>query len=145
MIEVFTTWIEHEGGTKFYQVFEFRNNEIGGKNVTMTHWGSIAKLHADKFNRPVLGGETQIKHGRLASTTVASKRKRGYTIHDTRVAHGIAWWTEHFGAALTHDLMVAMGLQDGAEDYPIADPDTISKGEVPPAEPDVRPSAWGTW
>lgn len=146
-INVRTVWMEHSGGTKFYQIFEFQ--PLGGVNgtrpVTMTHWGSIAKLGAKEFHRPVNGGETQIKPGLGLNGREADKRKRGYTTENTRFqAHtsDSTWFVEHFGAAGAHELQVAMNI---ANVVPSDDVDTSYMGAKKAPEPTERPAGWGAW
>ena len=147
-ITVTTTWMEHSSGTKFYQIFEFRSKSAKSANgavATMTHWGSIAKLKAKTFCRPVNGGEHQIKPGVLLETRASEKQKRGYlrcdTKQETREASE-AWWTETFGATIKHDLHLQLGLNT-AEGEPSSEPDTSIVSETTVTT--VRPESWGPW
>lgn len=145
-INVRTVWMEHSGGTKFYQIFEFHPVGVeNGKAVTMTHWGSITKLGASEFFRPVNGGETQIKPGLLLNAREIDKRKRGYETENTRISSyspSSAWFVETFGAAIAHELQVAMNIADIG---PSDDVDTSYMGAKKAPEPTERPAGWGVW
>lgn len=145
-ISVKTVWMEHSGGTKFYQIFEIRPLWVDSvKAVTVTHWGSIAKLGASEFFRPVNGGETQIKAGLGLASREADKHKRGYQTKNTRFdtyAPNSTWFVEHFGAAIAHELQVAMNIADIG---PSDDVDTSYMGAKKAPEPTERPAGWGVW
>lgn len=147
MINVAATWMEHSGGTKFYQVFKFTHTETG-KSATMTHWG---KLNAamSPFSRPVLGGETKLLDGNGTYTAkINAKLKRGYqTIKEKSTAHqdDSEWFVQTLGAELAYKLEVALfGASRSAATGPTDEPHTSSI-ETTPDEPDVRPASWGTW
>lgn len=145
-ISVKTIWMEHKGGTKFYQIFEIRPIGIdGAKSVTVTHWGSISKLGASEFFRPVMGGETQIKPGFELVSKESEKKKRGYSTENTRFANyepNNAWFVEHFGATLAHQLQVAMNIANAG---PSDDVDTSYMGATKAPKPTERPAGWGVW
>lgn len=149
LIKITTAWMVHSGGSKFYQIFEFKPVNLNGvKPVTMTHWGSIDKLRATEFFRPVNGGEVQVKPGLNLNSRENEKKKRGYETKSTRFSEALvdsAWWVERFGAANAHQLQVAMGVNTAAV-HPSDDVDTSYMGKTSPTpEPDVRPDSWGSW
>lgn len=145
-ISVQATWMEHEGGTKFYQVF-FIRSEKTGRAVSVNHWGSIGKLGALRFHRPVNGGDTQVKPGHQASVTISAKQKRGYSVVDTAEFPicDAEELEQRFGADLTHNIQVALMMMLPADDSPTDETETIPKvAKAPEPEPE-RPASWGRW
>jgi len=134
----------HSGGTKFYQIFEFRPQS--GLPVTLVHFGPRTAL-VDTFHRPINGGQTKLHRGALADSKRREKEARGYSEQDsvtTFINRMNSTLRETFGAQLAHELDVAMyGHLAGADDAPKVEPDN----EFVPAEtePETRPEAWGTW
>lgn len=141
-IDVQQAWMVHEGGTKFYQVFQFI--ATGGKAVTLTHWG---KNTGGAWLRPVLGGETQVKPGAQLKAKTAAKVKRGYKLQDSRnsvTKRDDYWLTTTFGAPLAWELTNAMFGAEPAAIEPSPAPDTeVIPGAADPIE--ERPASWGTW
>lgn len=148
MIEVITDWMEHSGGTKFYQVFEFRPKD-GGTPITLIHYGA-RKESTSVFSRPVLGGRTQVKRGPLRRTQLRLKEKGGYQIASTRslkAEKDDPYWVHNFGATLAHCLMTEMyphGNVETDEPCPSDEVDNSVMGKAVVA-PDVRPAGWGSW
>lgn len=146
MIRVTSNWLEHEGGTKFYQVFQLVPET--GRSVTVTHWGKMAVARGEKNVRPVNGGETQVVEGRLLISKTTAKIKRGYSVdNSTENSYGddSPWFVEHFGAELAHRIEVAMFADIAVEEpTPIPPRETTSIGKV--IEPEApRPESWGSW
>ena len=145
---VTTQYMSHESGTKYYQVFQV-SPELSSKaaaSITVMHWGPVAKCRS---RRPVLGGQTQIKHGLLRSQAVWDKEKRGYRAHpEETITRKLSdsWWTETFGAALAHQLITSI-LPDGSGFAPTEVSSTayLEKESAADAATDIRPEAWGSW
>ena len=141
-IDVQQAWMVHEGGTKFYQVFQFI--ATGGKAVTLTHWGKYVR---ENWLRPVLGGETQIKPGLQLKAKTAAKAKRGYKLEDSKNSvqkRDDSWFTTTFGAKLAWELTNEMFGAEPVALEPSVEPDTeVIPGAAAPIE--ERPANWGTW
>ena len=142
IIQAQATFMEHEGGTKFYNVFQFTPSK--GRSVTVTHYGP----KRGSTRRPVSGGQTQVKVGRLMNSIVAAKQKRGYSTEDLTVESfqdDDEWFVQTFGAAQSHDIHVAMFEETiRAEIEPTTEPDNeIIPGAIAP--PETRPENWGSW
>lgn len=139
-------WMVHEGGTKYYQIFEFKSQS--DLPITVIHFGRLAGM---RTHRPINGGQVQLKSGRKMLALVEAKRKRGYkVVSDESIAHECIerhdpWWVHNFGAAKAHEIQVAMfGASMIADDEPIEEPDNeIMPGAV--ELPESRPENWGTW
>jgi hypothetical protein len=141
---VTNTWLEHTGGTKFYQVFQLTPEKGVGKPVTVTHWGK-ASIADEIFMRPVKGGETQVTPGALGASKISAKLKRGYLQSDqkTWLIAQEEWLTEQFGAELAHTIALEMF---GAKGEPTSEPETKAIPKAKAIEPEApRPEAWGTW
>jgi hypothetical protein len=137
----------HSGGTKFYQIFEFRPLS-GGVPVTLVHYGSITN-RTSTFARPVNGGQTKVSRGAMGESKRLAKEVRGYVTRDTvRVDEpsDAFWWRETFGADLAHEVDVAMfGESMGAERDPSDDPDNEVIAETTAPAITERPASWGVW
>lgn len=75
----------HEGGTKYYQVFNIYN-DISGEGVVVTHWGSYTRgasrqprLHSKALKIDVYRRYASSSN---ASTRIRDKTKRGYSDWD---------------------------------------------------------------
>ena len=152
MIRVESKWLEHSGGTKFYQVFMLMPEE--GKPVTVCHWGKMTIAAGKRNVRPVLGGETQLHEGAVMASKVNNKIKRGYDQADMvsmNVEDDSEWFVQHFGADLAARIEIAMFHDKVAIEHnvmtaaptPKVAPDTTSIGKTKPAEP--TPEGWGSW
>ena len=151
-IEVEILYMEHEGGTKFYQVFEAKGlaGLAGCLPTTLTHWGPLRTVRSTGTPRPVQGGGTQIKDGRNLQESLRVKtrpnpkgvyarvlhEKRAYKLSDP-------WWAQTFGAVLAHEFILNM-FPDGVDLDPRAIADTVVSGEVD-TTPTDRPTSWGSW
>ena len=64
MFTIERVYLEHTGGTKFYQPFLIKREEDGLMlAVTLVHYGPNSSPGAGADGRPVLGGQIQIKSG----------------------------------------------------------------------------------
>lgn len=139
-----TTWMRHSGGTKYYQIFEFKPKS--GVPITLVHYGPVTP-RVTRFHRPVNGGQVDIHRGALGLAKQRAKEGRGYSEDDSQtsfVNRGHGNLREIFGAQLAHELDVAMyGHLAAADTAPSDDPDN----EFVPADeaPEERPAAWGSW
>lgn len=148
-IDVAITYLRHKGGTKFYQVFQFKPE--GGRPITLTHYGPIGTEPSHGMRRPVLGGTTQIHSGAVLMSKISAKEKRGYVREDgmqTTMLDGIEshWWVHHFGAALAHELEVAMFLDEmvAMRGMPsVKEDNEFVPSALAPIE--SRPESWGSW
>lgn len=154
------TYMEHSGGTKFYQVFEFRGND---RIATVCHWGKI--VGKGDFPRPVNGGQTQVFSRPERRQKIEEKRKRGYNIQDEKCiiypcdltigedgtfVKPRDWMVDHFGTMTAHEIFTALMLDKPsptAEGMPkLARETTVlsPKVAIPPVI-ETRPAAWGSW
>jgi len=157
---------QHEGGTKFYQVFQFQRGDTRGdegsavrRSCAATHWGAMAVARPWPNPRPVNGGQLQHLPVTAYSTKWNDKMKRGYCAagaEETSQFHTAAefetWVTEQLGAEEAHQVFVSMSLRgsdarlDTADDWPGIN--KVSK-PAPKAAPDTstiaRPEGWGAW
>jgi hypothetical protein len=132
-------WMIHEGGSKYYQVFQFRPED--GRDVTVTHWGSAGSQ--TEFGRPVNGGQTQIKKGALGITSVNKKKARGYYLANSDMSSKFSdspWFVEHFGASDAFAIKQAM-----FHDYENSAPTPVPETKGIKAAPEVSPDGWGSW
>ena len=154
MFTIERTYLEHTGGTKFYQPFLVKREEDGlMRAVTIIHYGPNSSPGAGKDGRPVLGGQTQIKNGpaHFFSQIDAKKKEtsRGKYVEDPcnrRVSNFHSSTelrkelTRLFGASTTEDLLLQIGITpDGAETHPSERAETID------SEPKEKPAEWGSW
>jgi len=141
------TWMEHKGGSKFYQVFEFRPKT--GNAMTVVHFGKVTHTIVT-FSRPIIGGQVVTHKGALGRAKVEAKLGRGYEVVDTLTTlssvKGSSFLVETFGASIGHDLGVAMfGHSMGSETPPTDHPDNeVIAEQTTPAIQD-RPAHWGRW
>lgn len=134
------TWMVHEGGTKYYQVFQINRIDKRHANaankpgieryLTITHWGA-RDGSTPNFHRPVNGGQTQIKAGSGYSAAITKKAKRGYAVtgKETTFTHSNAilfkdWVVSAFGAAKAHEIFLELCLvgPDEGKGFPDDDP-----------------------
>jgi hypothetical protein len=142
-IEVESVYMEHEGGTKYYQIFQFNPpRESGGKIATMVHYGPIKG--ATDHQRPVNGGTTEAYPGALLNSKKNDKTKRGYRVLDIEkegVQFESQWWVDKFGAPNAFKIQKSM-FPNGETLAPTPVPETSF---VAVKTVDVRPENWGTW
>jgi hypothetical protein len=163
--EIKRLWMEHSGGTKFYQIFGIvatRDAGMAGRisrEATAFHFAGF-RGDMTKFRLPKNGGQVQIVAGDQLSAKTREKEKHTvakghYSIVETRVdrfdsadAFGRQLRTafgssdaENILSVLSMDTHIGMGTP--SEDAP----DPISPGEDTPVETPTtpRPEAWGSW
>jgi hypothetical protein len=152
--------MHHEGGTKFYQLFQIerRDSDMGRavgvvRNITVTHWGKMSIIAGHGNDpRPVNGGETQQLDGAAVFRTKTNeKARKGYmVVHDgaNQFADADAferWIIEQFGAEKAHDILVDMSLRgSGARPAP-SDPKPKAPREDSELAEITRPESWGSW
>lgn len=133
-----TTWLHHEGGTKFYQAFRVTDSSCpsGLNAMTVIHYGPYSGGRRGK--RPVEGGAVEAYDGGAKfSAQISMKLKRGYSIDaahssnrhfDTLEAFN-AELIRLFGASRAQNLLLKLGH-------------TLSAAGVPdPTVPSMRPIA----
>jgi hypothetical protein len=147
-ISVRQTWLDHSSGTKFYHVIQLSPEKGEGSAVTITHWGKQSIVRST-FQRPILGGETQITNGAVGTTKISAKQKRGYQQHDTliKTVDDSRWMIDQFGAEKAHEIELAMfGAKGDPSDAPETKAIPKAKAKAKAIEPEApRPEAWGTW
>ena len=147
-------YLEHTGGTKFYQPFLIKRVEDGFTlAVTVIHYGPNTSHGAGADGRPVLGGQTQIKSGsdHFFSQIEVKKRQtsKGKYVEDPGARRISSFHsstelreelTRLFGASTTEDLLLEIGITpDGAEAHPSERAETID------SELKEKPAEWGSW
>lgn len=145
------TWMEHSGGTKFYQVFKFSRigkSSVAPQLVYLNHWGPM-NMAKGRFSRPVNGGQTQIKVGAIENP-VEAKVKRGYRMIDTatrEVKPYDPWFKEAFGSAVADNLHIQLfGSAIGDSPVPSNELDNEEIAAPPSVTvPEERPESWGSW
>jgi hypothetical protein len=152
MITITRTYMDHSGGTKFYQPFLIAYDGDDGlrSHATVLHWGPVSAKGSGRNGRPVLGGQVQVCQGsgiyrdRIASKQVGNSGGRYSVTHAEETAfspaEGRAELIRLFGARRTEQILLELGLKfDGTEPPPGTRSDT--KDSAPPA----KPAAWGSW
>lgn len=154
MFTIERVYMEHTGGTKFYQPFLIKREEDGlMQAVTIVHYGPNSSPGAGKDGRPVLGGQTQIKSGpaHFFSQIEAKKKQtsKGKYVEDpyNRRISNFHSSTELrkelirlFGTNVAENLLLEIGItHDGAEAQPSERAETID------SEPKEKPAEWGSW
>jgi hypothetical protein len=152
MITIKRTYMDHSGGTKFYQPFLISYEGEHGllSHATLLHYGPVSAKGAGRDGRPLLGGQMQVYQGagvyreRLDSKQARSSKGQYSVVHtqenEYEVHEGRAELTRLFGAERTEAILLELGLKfDGSEPPPGMRPDT--KDSAPPA----KPAAWGSW
>lgn len=149
-------WLEHTGGTKFYQVLRFSRSEWDmGKRVS-THVATVfhfAGFKGDrtKLRRPVMGGQIQIKQGDLFMAKFEEKKKDGYEPVDQAVSEFVqtkdflALGTTLMGAAHMQTILAHLGMRTDTGEVDESDPDPSIPFEDTPIEETERPDGWGSW
>ena len=161
MIEQFLieeTWMEHEGGTKFYHPIRLCAFGAGvSKVVTAIHFAGF-KGNYSKFRRPVEGGQVQIKDADTYIRQIVVKQKNGYSTkpewgkkyRPNSEAEFRAEVIRLFGRTDADTVFCYLGLKPGdmlnvqepSEDElrpsPSSDDSTITDFSD-------RPAAWGSW
>ena len=148
-IDVEIAFMRHKGGTKYYQVFQFKPE--GARPITLTHYGPLGTDRLHGMRRPVLGGATQVHGGAVFTSKINAKEKRGYVREDgmqTSLPDGFEspWWVQFFGAALTNELEIAMCIDEltaRAAPPSVEADNKFVPGASAPIE--SRPENWGTW
>lgn len=154
MFTIERAYLEHTGGTKFYQPFLIKRDDGEFVHaVTIIHYGPNRSAGSGKDGRPVLGGQTQIKNGSAhffdqieAKKKETSKGKYVEDLGARRISnfHSSAELrkelTRLFGASTAEDLLLEIGITpDGAEAHPSERAETID------SEPKEKPAEWGSW
>lgn len=150
--KVHRIWMEHEGGTKFYQLFLIESHSLGGvipAGASVTHYGPMSSRGAKGDKRPVNGGKVSILSPMDFISKFKQKEAKGYKKKSEEFTNPcskeklIAW----FGAQETDAIyMVMFGTTTPdftAEPEPTEDTDT--KDLMVAKAPDVRPASWGSW
>ena len=147
-------YLEHEGGTKFYEVITFNNPDIGF-HVTVQRWGPIAQAKKGGAIKCVSAASTR---SALASAEKTIKGKKNRNYHPTDAGFGLHGMARHFAsrgdftAALSshysHDqvtaILSAIGLPHSTVDTIIIDELAEAPPALPPKELD-RGQTWGSW
>lgn len=154
-MQVRRTWMDHEGGTKFYQAFLITAHD--GRALTVIHHGPIGGH--DRGFRPVLGGQIVIHDGAdKYAAQIAAKQKRGYTVvtalqTETKyrsVAELNNILVAQFGASRTQEILLRLGYTldaKGAPDEPDDEP-SVELEDTPIEtvfDPSTKPESWGSW
>jgi len=147
-ITVVSSWMEHSGGTKFYQVFRIQDDEMSSKAATVGHYGPMSAAKTGRGSRPLVGGQTIVKRGSNAyQDLINAKTRRGYSASAGQPRHKYEtvekfreYLTMTFSAGDRHAIEEALGLHGEREIVPKGPADTsISEPEAP------RPDGWGDW
>lgn len=147
------TWMAHKGGTKFYQVIQFRRQHASGsdRHVAVHHWGPARSAAEGPYTRPIVGGRVEVILGDDGTAKIKEKKAGGYIPDD-----GPESWAQNIatrdvlnfkkqvvtliGAERGHLVFLELGLIEGAETDPSTEPETES---IEPAQP---LSEWaGVW
>lgn len=154
MFTIERAYLEHTGGTKFYQPFLIKYVEDEFTlAATVIHYGPNRSAGSGKDGRPVLGGQTQIKNGSAhffdqieAKKKETSKGKYVEDPCDRRISnfHSPTELRKElirlFGTNVAEDLLLEIGITpDGAEVHPSERAETID------SEPKEKPAEWGSW
>lgn len=148
------TWMAHKGGTKFYQVIQFRRQHAGGsdRHVAVHHWGPARSATEGPYTRPIVGGQVKVIPGDDGTAKIKEKKAGGYAPAD----NGPKSWGQNIaardveifkkqvvtliGAERAHLVFLEFGLIEGAETDPSPELETES---IEPAQP---LSEWaGVW
>ncbi len=152
------SWLEHEGGTKFYHPIRLMHMSASGtKVVTAVHFAGF-KGDFEKYRRPVKGGQVQIKGIDHYQRQIEVKRKGGYIPEPT--SRGPTRFDREtdfrmevirmFGRADSDVIFSHLGLQMGdaesVQDLTEAELRPKTPGEDTSIEDFTeRPAAWGSW
>ena len=155
MFQIIRKYLEHSGGTKFYQPFLFKHTYGSGQlqsAVSLMHYGPNSSAGSGAHGRPVLGGQMTMKSGEAYFyEQINAKRRRtakGYYEITGEFELQNFGTPEEFGAELVRlfgaskrdEIMLGLGLTvDGADAAPIEHPETID------SEPEEKHAAWGSW
>lgn len=164
-VEVSHSFMKHESGSKFYQIYGFGvwrvddNDKERYHEVTVTHWGKMASSGRRDDMRPVVRGQFSIHHdvAGLAASTFAEKSKRGYAVEHHQEHTFLprvrgdeeklkSWMTKEFGAATAHSLLLSIDLIGSEIEMEARDaapaPKRATQKTLPEPE---RPASWGSW
>lgn len=158
--EVGTAYLEHDGGTKFYETVLIAEGGIGGVKsdtaILIKRWGAIAEKMG--------GGQTKIHRGSLA----AMKAEQDKILHDKmrhrsgkgvyRLATPLEWGFQKYNG----DVLSPVGLDSVASEHynkaedaiaitgffgienALGDPNYIVE-DAQPEEPVDRGAQWASW
>lgn len=147
------TFLEHEGGTKFYEIVRLYNADAG-KFVLVKRWGKIAQR--------IRGGEIKIEDYRsaravdlAADKTAREKMSRGYSLAKTDTAGALhnrsgSYTSEmEFGGALAahygpNATRIGQAITGKVLDESVAEEENEIVVLEPEPEPD-RGNTWGSW
>lgn len=151
MITIKRTYMDHSGGTKFYQPFLVAYDGPDGlrSHATVLHWGPVSSKGSGRSGRPVLGGQMQIHQGsgvyreRLDSKQARSSTGHYSVVHSEETEYdstdGRVELIRLFGSAQTEKILLELGLKfDGSEAPPTTHRETVST-------PIEKPAHQGTW
>lgn len=149
-------WMEHPGGTKFYQVMRFSRMEwdmgksVSERTVTVFHFAGF-KGDRTKLRRPVMGGQIQIKVGDLFMEKFNEKKRDGYEPVDQAMSEFVT--TKEFlalgntlmGAAHMQTILTHLGMRADTGEVNESEDDPSIPFEDTPIEETERPDGWGSW
>jgi len=151
------SWLEHEGGTKFYHPLRIlRMSSSGTKVVSAFHYGGF-RGDRTPFRRPVSGGQVLIKAEDTYHSQIEAKYKKGYRANGTRspVKHYDEGEFRQkliglFGRSDADQIFVGLGMRCGDAEE-VSD---LEEADLRPSAPSdhrsieetiERPAAWGSW
>lgn len=151
MSKITRRWMEHSGGSKFYQIICVTR---GTRAVTAFHYAGYRGDHT-QFRRPCNGGQVEIKAGDLLLSKTMEKEKRKSSGHYSITTDDV---TAHFtnDARLEVDLIASFGSQHAHQILTMLDVyvpsikpsdegDTVGIEESEPAKPAERAASWASW
>lgn len=144
--------LDHEGGTKFYQLFLIVNPHTG-KSALVTHYGP----NSSRTTRPIEKGQMKVHEGDGVSAfneVHAAKRKRGYRdalagmsvddMADTQDFGELVVQT--FGAKVASEVFVKIGMtSSGRSIEDEAKPSPTPKVDHSTIDTEDLPADWGSW
>ena len=155
MFTIERAYLQHTGGTKFYQPFLIhRQGDDLQHSATLIHFGPNSSAGAGRSGRPVLGGQTQVKKGasHFYSQIEAKKKessKGRYVETGSRKVSKFDSISDFrselmrlFGASTSEDILLQIGVvfdADGSALHPSESVETID------SEPKEKPAEWGSW
>ena len=155
-----TTWLEHSGGTKFYQVFAISRHTQGGTmhrkfwDVTVCHYGALKVLPRSGDRRPIASGQSVVYTDARAEDKLKEKVRKGYRIDGEQSSRPLnerdfrEWLQVALKTETRDEVLKALGMMVDPKASPIAAEDE-REDPVYPEEtiktPRVEPEGWGSW
>lgn len=136
----------HKGESKYYSVLEVVAQD-NSKSITVCHYGGMPK-HTSRIPNPGEMGKIIIHMGKVASSKIWEKEKRGYAKtkeNVTNLALASSSIDEIFGK-YAHEVrghFNTLGYESDEDEAPSAKVDNTKTVAIQP-EPE-RPAGWGSW